>query len=149
MLYPRHMPDLVLTPHDFETCGWDAVVAEVVDPGYKSLHTAFENAAEQAKSNGRHRIRKALLLLSEALLPHFLDTSGGQTFGPQDTELEFFKQVVDATNNHWLRARLADILWQLMEGRDRYLLATKAIDIYLDIPVSQDMFQKDWKSCWD
>ncbi|MFA5984326.1 MAG: DUF4209 domain-containing protein [Methylococcaceae bacterium] len=158
----RYPSDLVVTDQDFADCGWQNIVAEAANDGYEPLWRAFSTAAMHAMEVKSTPRGKALWLLADACAMRLFSSSdkrqepfastvtrlGWRTAGPDDfteADLKFFSQVVKATDNPWIKARLADLLW--VRNRDNSM-ALSSLDSYLQIPVSTELLQEDWQDCW-
>ena len=160
----RYPPDLVLTAQNFSDCNWQNILAETREAGYEPLWRAFSKAAELAMEAKMDSHGKALWLLADACAMRLQPSSnkrqpfvssitylGWRTAGPDDfteADLDFFSNVVEATANPWLKARLADLLW-VNNHKDKHHMALTAIDSYRQIPVGTEISQKDWQDCWE
>ncbi|WP_345829882.1 DUF4209 domain-containing protein [Erwinia sp. HDF1-3R] len=165
----RYPSDLEVTAQDFADCGWQSILADTAEAGYEPLWRAFSKAAElavEAKMNGPG---KALWLLADACAMRLLSSPdnrqqpfastithlGWRTAGPDDfieADLDFFAQVVRSTDNSWLKARLADLLWvRKYKSNDTkaICMALDAIDNYQRIPINTEILQNDWQACWE
>jgi len=64
-----------------------------------------------------------------------------------ESDVEFFSQIVEAVDDPWLRARLADLTWHRQAKRDvRYALA--AIDAYRSIALNTENWVRGGRECW-
>ncbi len=161
----EHYPsDLEVTAQDFADCGWQSILSDTSEVGYEPLWRAFSKAAELTMAEKKNSPGKALWLLADACAMRLWPSSdhrqqpfestithlGWRTVGLDDftnADLAFFALVVEATDNPWLKARLADILWA-RKHKDKFSMALTAIDNYLLIPVSKNILQEDWLDCW-
>lgn len=157
----EHYPsDLEVTAQDFADCGWQNILSDISEAGYEPLWRAFSKAAELTMAEKKNAPGKALWLLADAcamrLLPNsdnrtqpFVSTIthlGWRTVGPDDftdADLDFFALVVETTDNPWLKARLADMLW-VRKHNGGFRMALTALDNYRLIPI----LQEDWRDCW-
>lgn len=161
----RYPSDLVVTVQDFADCGWKDVIVKAADVGYEPLWIAFSDAALHAMEAKSAKQGKALWLLADACAMSLHSSPdrwqapfasaithlGWRTAGPDDftqADLDFFAQVIDATNNPWLKARLADLLW-VRKYSTGISMALTCLDSYRQIPVSTEMLQNDWQVCWE
>lgn len=161
----RYPLDLVVTAQDFADCNWQNILAETTEAGYEPLWRAFSKAAELAMEAKTNAPGKALWLLADACAMRLLSSPdnrqqpfastithlGWRTAGPDDfteADLDFFAQMVEATANQWLKARLADLLW-VRNHKDKHRMALTALDSYRQIPLGTEILQKDWQDCWE
>ncbi|MFQ2659429.1 DUF4209 domain-containing protein [Aeromonas caviae] len=135
------------------------IITNIDEPSYEQLWLAFSKAALEANNISQC---KEFWLLAHAcamdLNPHdkhnpFSSSTtyyGWKSYEPvdfQDQDLEFFSLAINEINNHWLKARLADLLW-IRRYKDGHRMAMTAIHSYRQIPISRDVFHIDWQSCW-
>ena len=76
----------------------------------------------------------------DPLRPFWTLSNGSRSFSIDDLtdeELAFFEAIVDSFHLPKLRARIADILW-LRRFKKAYEFGMKAIDAYLEVPLSPD-----------
>lgn len=161
----RYPLDLVVTAQDFADCNWQTILAETTEAGYEPLWRAFSKAAELAMEAKTNAPAKALWLLADACAMRLLSSSdnrqqpfastvthlGWRTVGPDDfteADLDFFAQVVEATDSPWLKARLADLLW-VRKHKEKHRMALTALDSYRQIPVGTEILQEDWQAGWE
>lgn len=158
----RYPADLVVTEQDFRSCGWKDVLSKTSREGYPSMWQAFSAAARQAMDEGRASHGKVLWLLADAcsmmLAPNsinepfkpFMVMEGRRSVIPDDlseSDVAFFSQVVNAADDPWLKARLADLTWLRQTKRDvRFALA--AIDAYRAIALDVETWVRGGRECW-
>lgn len=158
----RYPADLVVTEQDFRDCGWTDVLSKTSREGYPSMWQAFSAAARQAMDEGRASHGKVLWLLADAcsmmLAPNsinepfkpFMVMEGRRSVIPDDlseSNVAFFSQVVDAADDPWLKARLADLTWLRQTKRDvRFALA--AIEAYRAIALDAETWVRGGRECW-
>ena len=158
----RYPADLVITGQDFRDSGWRDVLKEASREGYPSMYQAFSAAAHIAMDEGRTSHGKVLWLLADAcsmvLAPNsvnepfkpFIVMEGKRSVIPDDlsaSDVAFFAQVVDAVDDSWLKARLADLAWLKQTKRDvRFALA--AIDAYRLITLETETWLRGGRECW-
>ena len=53
----RYPKDMILTSEDFAGCGWKEVLEGTKDKDYRSIDSAFSEAAKQAINEGRQTAR--------------------------------------------------------------------------------------------
>lgn len=158
----RYPADLVVTEQDFRDSGWKDVLSNASREGYSSMWQAFSAAARQAMEEGRESQRKVLWLLADAcsmmLTPNsinepfkpFMVMEGQRSVIPDDlseSDVAFYSQVVDAADDLWLKARLADLTWLRQTQRNvRFALA--AIDAYRAIDLDAETWVRGGRECW-
>lgn len=162
MIEERYPVDLVVTEQDLRNCGWKDVLSKTSREGYPSMWQAFSAAARQAMDEGRASHGKVLWLLADAcsmmLAPNsinepfkpFMVLEGRRSVIPNDlseSDVAFFSQVVNAADDPWLKARLADLTWLRQTKRDvRFALA--AIDAYRAIALDAETWVRGGRECW-
>ena len=144
------------TLEDLKKCGWESAIEERDGDTHASRWTTLERATEQARSQGDLKKSKALSLLahitSMMLRPENRNSpfqpvavfSNGRTAIPDDftgSEIALLEQFVNSVDDHWLKARIADIVWLRRSPRDPKF-AMEAIDAYRAIPLDE----KTWAS---
>jgi hypothetical protein len=158
----RYPANLVVTEQDFRDSGWKDVLSTASREGYSSMWQAFSAAASQAMDEGRESHGKVLWLLADAcsmmLSPNsinepfkpFMVMEGRRSVIPDDlseSDVAFYAQVVDVTDDPWLKARLSDLTWLKQIKRDvRFALA--AIDAYRAIALDTKTWVRGGRDCW-
>lgn len=158
----RYPADLVVTEQHFRDSGWKDVLSKTSREGYPSMWQAFSAAARQAMEEGLPSHSKVLWLLADAcsmmLSPNsinepfkpFMVMEGRRSVIPDDlseSDVAFYSQVVDAADDPWLKARLADLTWLRQTKRDvRFALA--AIDAYRAIDLDAETWVRGGRECW-
>jgi tetratricopeptide (TPR) repeat protein len=87
---------------------------------------------------------------NEPLKP-FAIMDGQRSAIPDDfseADITFFTQIVDAIDDPWLKARLADIIWLKQRPRE-IRFALMAIDSYRNIPLNAETWVHDSLDCWE
>lgn len=159
----RFPADLVVTPDDFDACGWKEVLTATTREGYSSIWQAFSAAARKAIADGRMNHGKVLWLLADACSMMLSPSSVNEPFRPffvmdgersvvpddlADVDVAFYAQIVDRIDDIWLKARLADLVWLRQKPRDvRFPLM--AIDAYRAIPLQEDTWVRGGHECWE
>lgn len=159
----RYPVDWVVSAEDFASCGWKAVLDQTSREGYPAMWQAFSSAARTALDEGRREHGKALWLLADACSMMLVPASQNEPFKPfavfhdrrsvipddlSDSDIEFFAQIVDAVDDDWLRARLADLVW--LKGKPRNpTFALKVIDAYRTIPLDAETWVRGGRECWE
>lgn len=123
----HYYPDnLSITIKDFTDSGWKKILSQAPRQGYQSMYQTFSAAARAAIEKGNNEQGKALWLLADACSMTLKPSSQNEPFMPffimnerrsaipedlSEADIEFFAEVVDAIDDIWLQARLADLLW--------------------------------------
>lgn len=152
----RYPEDLVISVQDFADSGWHEVIAQASREGYPAMWQAFSAAARSAIGHGRNEQGKVLWLLADACSMMLSPSSQNEPFKPfpvfhdrrsvipddlSEADITFFAQIVDAADDNWLKARLADLVW--LKGKPRNAsFALKAIDAYRSIPLDTDTWTR-------
>ena len=150
------MQDKELSMDDITSCGWESVLKAAKPECYSSMNIALFEASAHAMEDNRRSHSKALRLLANACsLTLFMCTSESSETslelknshlpeGFTNADIILIAQIVDAINDLWLKARLADIVWSEQKPCDRKYALT-AIDSYISIPLDN----KSWsRICW-
>ena len=147
---------------DFAGCGWKEVLAGADRKGYFSMHRAFSDAAKQALDEHRQAHGKTLWLLADACSMMLSPGSVNEPFKPyavfndrrtvipddlSETDVAFFAEIVEAIDDPWLKARLADLVW-LIQCPRAVKFALMAIDSYRLIPLDTETWVRDGGKCW-
>lgn len=159
----RYSTDLIVTAQDFAECNWKSTLTNEEREGYSSMWQAFSSAARKASENDRPSRGKALWLLADAcsmmLSPKslnepfrpFMVIKGRRSVVPDDlseSDIAFYAEIVDAIDDAWLKARVADLVWLKQRPRDvRFALA--AIDAYRLIPLDAETWIRGGHECWE
>ena len=162
MLPERYPKNMVLTADDFACCGWKEVLEDAKDKDRRLVHSAFSDAAKQAIDEGRQAHGKALWLLADACSMMLSPDSANEPFKPSlefqngrspipddfsETDIAFFAEIVEATDDPWLKARLADLVW-LKQSPRNHQFALAAIDSYRTIPLDTETWLRGGEQCW-
>ena len=159
----RYSADLIVTAQDFTECGWTNTLANQEREGYPSMWQAFSSAARKASEDNRPSHGKALWLLADAcsmmLSPKslnepfkpFMVMEGRRSVIPDDlseSDIAFYAEIVDAINDAWLKARVADLVWLKQRPRN-VQFALAAIDAYRRIPLDAETWVRGGRECWE
>ncbi|RQT77217.1 DUF4209 domain-containing protein [Burkholderia cepacia] len=159
----RYSADLIVTAQDFTECGWKSSLADEEREGYFSMWQAFSSAAREASEDNRPSHGKALWLLADAcsmmLSPKslnepfkpFMVMEGRRSVIPDDlseSDIAFYAQIVDAIDDAWLKARVADLVWLKQRPRN-VQFALAAIDAYRLIPLDAETWVRGGRECWE
>jgi Domain of unknown function (DUF4209) len=158
----RYPVDLQISINDFIDCGWRDAIEQTTRDGYSAMWQAFSSAARVAIENDSAKHGKSLWLLADACSMMLIPSSQNEPFKPfavlrdkrsviaddfHESDITFFKEIVDAVDDNLLKARLADLVWLKGSPRD-VAFALKAIDAYRSIPLDVDTWISDGKECW-
>jgi len=158
----RYPADLTISAQDFTNSGWKGVLAQSSRDGYPSMWQAFSAAAHTAMDEGAVERGKVLWLLADACSMMLSPSSQNEPFKPfmvmggrrsvipddlSDTDIKLFADVVDAIDDVWLKARLADLVWLKKTPRDA-TFALKAIDAYRSMPLDAETWVHGGRDCW-
>jgi hypothetical protein len=159
----RYAIDLIVTAQDFVECDWKSSLADIEREGYSSMWQAFSSAARKASEDNRQPHGKALWLLADAcsmmLSPKslnepfkpFMVMEGRRSVIPDDlseSDIAFYVEIVDAIDDAWLKARVADLVWLKQRPRN-VQFALAAIDAYRRIPLDAETWVRGGRECWE
>ena len=158
----RHPQDLVVSLEDFKNSGWKQALDATQREGYSAMWQTLSTSARSAIDQGCPEQGKVLWLLADACSMMLSPESPNEPFKPfavfhdrrsvipddlSDSDIEFFAQIVDAVDDDWLRARLADLVW--LKGKPRNpTFALKAIDAYRNLPLDTNTWVRGGRECW-
>ena len=124
---------------------------------------AFSSAARKASEDNRPSHGKALWLLADACSMMLSPKSLNEPFKPymvmegrrsvipddlSESDIAFYAEVVDAIDDAWLKARVADLVWLKQRPRNvKFALA--AIDAYRLIPLDRETWVRGGRECWE
>jgi hypothetical protein len=162
MTNQRYPADLAISAQDFAGSGWKDAIEQATREGYSAMWQALSAAARAAIEQGRNEHGKVLWLLADACSMMLSPSSQNEPFKPfavfhdrrsvipddmPDADIMFFAQIVDAVDDDWLKARLADLVW--LKGKPRNAsFALKAIDAYRSIPLDTETWIHGGRDCW-
>lgn len=159
----RYPVDLAVSADDFANCGWKEVLDQTSREGYSAMWQAFSAAARTAMDEGRKEHGKVLWLLADACSMMLVPASQNEPFKPiavfhdrrsvipddlTDADIAFFSEIVDAVDDDWLKARLADLCW-LKQKPKVAAHALTAIDAYRSIPLDTETWVRGGRECWE
>lgn len=158
----RYPQDLLVSLQDFQASGWKEAIALATREGYSAMWQALSAAARSAIAQGRVEHGKVLWLLADACSMMLVPSSPNEPFKPfavfhdrrsvipddlLDSDIAFFTEIVDEIDDHWLKARLSDLIW--LKGTPRNTaFALKAIDAYRCLLLDTDTWIKGGRECW-
>lgn len=158
----RYPEDLPVSLEDFLVSGWKQALNNASREGYSAMWGVLSEAARNAIELGRNEHGKVLWLLADACSMMLSPSSQNEPFKPftefhdrrsvipddlPETDVIFFAQIIDAVDENWLKARLADLVW--LKGRPRDTeFALKAIDAYRSLPLDVNTWIRGGDDCW-
>lgn len=157
----RFPADLIVSAQDFVDSGWKSALDQASREGYSAMWQTFSAAARSAMEEGRNEYGKVLWLLADACSMMLSPSSQNQSFKPYavfhdrrsvipddltDADILFFAEIVDAVDDIWLKARLADLAWLKRKPRD-VAFALTAIDAYRSIPLDTETWIRGGHEC--
>ena len=151
---------------DLKNCGWKAALEkrdkDTHGNGYGHKWTALQSAEQEAQSKGDTPTSKALSLLAHIFSMRLIPENRNQPYQPAimspegrtaipddltEPEITLLEQFIDNVDDHWLKARIADILWLRRSPRDPKF-ALEAIDVYRAIPLDAETWAAGAMDCW-
>lgn len=158
----RYPENLVISLDDFLTSEWKETLDKAPREGYSAMWQAFSMAARSSIEQGRNEHGKVLWLLADACSMMLSPSSQNEPFKPyavfhdrrsvipddmHEADITFFAKIVDAVDDGWLKARLADLVW--LRGKPRNTaFALTAIDAYRTLPLDKDTWIRGGRDCW-
>lgn len=131
-----------ITPEEFRASGYEAILDANPGASYSAMWTLFRVAADAAEAAGDGKARVLALLVDVVSMMLSSDTpgepfkplawfEGRRSAIPADlrAHVDLFADVAGDTKNRLLRARLADLVWELERKRGQQF-AQLAIDTY-------------------
>lgn len=158
----RYPENTAATIESLRNSGWREAVVASEQEGYSSMWESLSTAARTAIENGLLEEGKSLWLLADACSMMLNPSSLNEPFKPffvmngrrscvpidfQRADVDLFATFVDEVDDPWLQARLADLVWLLIEPRvPRYALL--AIDAYRKLPLDTETWVRGCRECW-
>ena len=151
-----------LTLDALKTCGAEAVLGSVTEPGYIARHSALADAANKSDSTLTCQQQNALRFLAGICSMTLSATKQDEPFGamivlhdrrsmlPGDLsseELDLLATYLTMTSDVWLKGRIAHLLWQSYSPRN-YQHSIEAIDNYSAVPLTVESWVRDGDSAW-
>lgn len=148
---------------DFRRSGWKAVIESSDREGYRSMWQALSEAASVALKEGDAARAKVLWLLADACSMILKPASTNEPFQPlmvvdgartalpedfREPDVALLSLISEEIDNHWLRARLADLAWILGKPKNQ-AHALRAIDSYCAIPLDAQTWMREGQECWE
>lgn len=158
----RYPENLVISLDDFLASEWRQALNNAPREGYSAMWQAFSMAARSSIDQGRNENGKVLWLLADACSMMLSPASQNEPFKPYavlhdrrsvipddmlEADITFFAKIVDAVDDDWLKARLADLVWLKSKPRNPKF-ALMAIDAYRSLPLDNNTWIADGRDCW-
>lgn len=148
------------TPEEFHASGYEAILAEAPDAGYTDMWTMLRTAADAAVAAGDGKAR-VLRLLVDAVSMMLSSDTPGEPFKPLasfrnrrsaipadlQAHVDLFAGVAADVKNRLLRARLADLVWELDRKRGQQF-TQMAIDAYCEATPDPSTWYKGEREIW-
>lgn len=159
----RYPAGVTVSAQNLVDSGWKAVLKTACREGYYAMWQAFSAAACLAIEEGRNEHGKLLWLLADAssmmLSPKslnepfkpFMEMEGRRSVIPDDfseSDIAFYAEIVEAIDDAWLKARVADLVWLKQRPRN-VQFALAAIDAYRLIPLDAETWVRGGHECWE
>jgi hypothetical protein len=158
----RYPEQAVATIESLRNSGWREALAADEREGYSSMWQSLSTAARTAIENGLFSEGKGLWLLADACSMMLTPSSLNEPFKPfmvmngkrsslpidfQRPDVDLFAAFAEEVDDPWLQARLADLVWLLIEPRNpKYALL--AIDAYRRLPLDSNTWIRGSRECW-
>ncbi|UFS57220.1 DUF4209 domain-containing protein [Comamonadaceae bacterium M7527] len=138
-------------------------IATASRQGYASIWQALSTAAAAALDEGRPTEAKALWLVADAASMMLKPKSVNEPFAPMTVfgdrrsaiasdftpnDVAIFAAVATEVADHYVRARLSDVVWLCASPRDANF-ARIAIDAYRSVPLTAESWPRDARDCWE
>jgi len=159
----RYPEGTVTTAEDLRTSRWKDAVASADSDGYVGIWQALSKAAAAALDEGRAAECKALWLLADASSMMLKPSSANEPFSPMAVfgerrsaipndfspdDIALFAAVAADIDNHFIRARLSDLVWLYAIPRNADY-GRRAIDAYRAVPMTAETWARDARDCWE
>ncbi len=158
----RNFPkDTTLNIDDFIKTDWIEVLNSKKEYGCDSLHNDFSAAARKAYDAGDFAKSKGLWLLADIcsmmlnthhindpFQPHIV-MEGKRSAIPEDfseEDITFFVEILKVIDDNWLKSRIADVLWLVINPRDVKFGLT-AIESYRALPIDPEAWNRNVRDC--
>lgn len=158
----RYPEQTTATIESLRNSGWREALAAGDREGYSSMWQSLSTAARTAMENGLLSEGKGLWLLADACSMMLNPSSPNEPFKPfmvmngrrsslpidfQRSDVDLFAAFAEEVDDPWLQARLADLVWLLIEPRSpKYALL--AIDAYRQLPLDSETWIRGSRECW-
>lgn len=158
----RYPEQTTATIESLRNSGWKEALAAGDREGYSSMWQSLSTAARTAIENGLPSEGKGLWLLADACSMMLNPSSPNEPFKPfmvmngrrsslpidfQRSDVDLFAAFAEEVDDPWLQARLADLVWLLIEPRSpKYALL--AIDAYRQLPLDSETWIRGSRECW-
>lgn len=159
----QHYPEQTnMTIESLRNSGWKTAIDAGDREGYSSMWQSLSAAARAAIEKGQHSEGKSLWLLADACSFMLNPSSPNEPFKPymvmngkrsslpedfQQSDVVLFSQFAEEVDDVWLQARLADLVWLLIDPRSPKH-ALLAVDAYRQIPLDTETWLRGGQECW-
>ncbi len=158
----RYPQEIAIDIDSFRASGWKSAIQLGEREGYSSMWEGLSSAARSAIEQGQLPEGKSLWLLADlcSMMLHpetpvepfkpYAVIDGKRSSLPGDfdpAEIRIFAEFVVDVDDPWLRARLADVAWQLLDPRSQKY-ALEAIDAYRSISIDVETWIRGGRECW-
>ncbi|MHB1098237.1 MAG: DUF4209 domain-containing protein [Burkholderiales bacterium] len=158
----RYPEQTTATIESLRNSGWREALTADDRKGYPSMWQSLSSAARTAVEKGLLSEGKGLWLLADACSMMLNPSSHNEPFKPfmvmngrrsslpsdfQPQDVDLFAAFAEEVDDPWLQARLADLVWLLIEPRSpKYALL--AIDAYRQLPLDAETWIQGSRECW-
>lgn len=153
----------VLQVEDFISCDWDSEISKVSVNSNSDIDKLLRSLADKFKEDvNKVNIIKLLSRLCSMMMdstsinapfkPLHIDYQADKRSTLPDDftkeEFSFFEAILDETNDHWLKARLSDVLWLCLKPK-KIQHAKVAINSYLKTSIDSATWNLGNDKCWE
>lgn len=158
----RYPEGITVSIETLRNCGWKAAIGSGAGSGYFGRYESLSAAAQKAIESGQLPEGKCLWLLADACSMMLDPSSLNEPFKPfasfrdrrsatpedfAQSDIALFAEFVQEVDDVWLRARIADLVWLLMEPKSPQY-ARLAIDSYIQIPLDVESWNGGGHESW-
>lgn len=148
---------------DFISCHWDTEISKESVNSYSDIDKVLRGLADKFKEDvNKLNIVKLLSRLCSMTMdstsinapfkPLYIDYQADTRSALPDDftkeEFDFFELIVDKVNDHWLKARLSDVLWLCLKPK-KIQYAKVAINSYLKTLIDSTTWNLGNDKCWE
>jgi hypothetical protein len=158
----RYSAELDISLEDFISSGWNEALDKRERDGYPAMWHGLSTAARAALEGGNQKHAKVLWLLADACSMMLSPASPNEPFKPyavfhdrrsvvpddlSDADITFLAEIVDATDDSRLKARIADLVWLKRKPRT-VAFALRALDAYRSLPLDTSTWLRGGREAW-
>ena len=152
-----------LQVEDFISCNWDSEILKVPVNSNSDIDKLLRGLADKFKEDANKvNVVKLLSRLCSMMMdstslnapfkPLYIDYQADTRSSLPDDftkeEFNFFELILDKINDHWLKARLSDVLWLCLKPK-RIHHAKVAINSYIKTPIDSATWNLGNDKCWE